>query len=208
MIKPKDKEALTQFMPEVATDYVLGFIYKYKVQFKIKNPRNTKLGDFRPAYKLEPYRISINGDLNEYEFLIVTLHEIAHLLIWDKFENRVKPHGKEWKEKFRELLYKSLDMNFFPDDIKLAIYNNYIKKATFTSTTSIELKTALNRYSDKDENTICLQDIPNNCVFMLKSGKTFKKEEKLRKRYRCKELKSGKYYTVHYLAEVIQYKEI
>ncbi|HAD34265.1 MAG TPA: hypothetical protein DCF44_07170 [Chitinophagaceae bacterium] len=44
--------------------------------------------------------MSVNGNLNSYHFLITLLHEIAHMLVWEQFRNRVKPHGLEWKHVF------------------------------------------------------------------------------------------------------------
>ena len=39
----------------------------------------------------------MNNNLNKYSFLITITHEIAHMMIWEKHQNKVDPHGEEWK---------------------------------------------------------------------------------------------------------------
>ena len=65
-------------------------------QIRVSKPRKTKLGDYRrPGRPHQPHRISINGNLNPYAFLITLLHEWAHLEIYQEYKGKVAPHGPE-----------------------------------------------------------------------------------------------------------------
>ena len=86
-------EKLSPYLPAGTEGYVAQFILTYHIEFKIAKKRKTKLGDYRQPYRGSSHRISVNGDLNPYSFLITTLHEIAHLLTFVRFGNRVQPHG-------------------------------------------------------------------------------------------------------------------
>ena len=44
------------------------------------------------------HRISVNGNLNKYSFLITLIHELAHLLTFTQYKNRVDPHGRNGRE--------------------------------------------------------------------------------------------------------------
>ena len=54
-------------------------------------------------------------------FLITLLHELAHLLTFEKWANKVSAHGKEWKAVFGQLLAQFIEHDIFPDDIKKSI---------------------------------------------------------------------------------------
>ncbi len=98
------KDILLEYLPEKAVPEILNWLENSNVQLKITRNRHTKLGDYRPPIKHKFHKISINYDLNKYNFLITLIHEFAHLNIWEQFKNRVKPHGKEWKEEYSKLL--------------------------------------------------------------------------------------------------------
>jgi small nuclear ribonucleoprotein (snRNP)-like protein len=76
----------------------------------------------------------------------------------------------------------------------------FLNKENFTGQANTSLETELHKY-DQNYNLI-LNDIPKGTKFTLKNGMMFVKGEKLRKRYQCKELISGKNYTVHGFAEI------
>ena len=70
--------------PEGSADYAYDILWKYGIQLRIKKPRTTKLGDYRPPQPGEARRISINKDLNKFSFLVTFLHETAHLINFEK----------------------------------------------------------------------------------------------------------------------------
>jgi hypothetical protein len=49
-------------------------------------------------------RITVNVNLNPYNFLVTYLHEVAHLEVYRQYKRRQPPHGKAWKTHFRLLL--------------------------------------------------------------------------------------------------------
>ena len=76
------RNSLADFLPDKTNDYVLSLLKRYPVVFKVVSPRKTKLGDFRASNKSGRCQITINNNLEPLNFLITTLHEIAHLYNW------------------------------------------------------------------------------------------------------------------------------
>ena len=191
-------EQLAPFLPEGSADYVVSFIMNHRVHFTVSKARKTKLGDYRQPFEGRPHRISVNGDLNPYAFLVTTIHEMAHLTTFNKYKNRVKPHGTEWKQEFFVLFQPILDRNILPEDVTLAV-SNYLKSAKAASCSDDKLYRVLRKY---DENRgILVEHLSRGDVFKLK-GKTFELGQKLRKRYECVEVDSGRKYRVLGIAEV------
>ena len=125
-------EQLRPFVPMGSEYYLASFIIDKTVHFTISKPRKTKLGDYRQAWDGKPHRISVNGDLNPYAFLVTTVHEMAHLTTFEKHGNKVSSHGMEWKSEFKRLFQPLLEKEFLPTDITLAI-TNYLKNAKAAS---------------------------------------------------------------------------
>ena len=191
-------EKLRPFLPLESTYYVAKFILEQKVQFTVSKARKTKLGDYRQPWQGKPHRISVNGNLNQYAFLVTTIHEMAHLTTFQKYGNRVKAHGEEWKTEFFELFQPIIEKNILPEDITLAV-TNYSKDAKAASCSDDRLYRVLRRY-DKNKG-ILVEHLEKGAIFELK-GKQFELGRKLRKRYECKEINSGRTYRVLGLAEV------
>ncbi len=198
------RKILSQYIPENAVDTIHKWNIKYNFQLKISKPRKTKLGDFKAINGVLPHRISVNNNLNKYVFLITLVHEIAHLLVWNKYRNKIKPHGREWKETFRILMDDFLYSDIFPEEV-FVVLKNYLKNATASSYSDLELSRVLINY-DKEKNTIFLENLEKNSFFSLSDRRTFKKLEKRRKRYRCICLENNKIYFIHPLINVIPIK--
>ncbi|MES2588549.1 MAG: sprT domain-containing protein [Bacteroidota bacterium] len=198
--KIKVVEQLKSFLPLGFENMVADLIFAEPVSFKIVRPRNTKLGDFRAGMRDEKHQITVNGNLNPYSFLITTLHEFAHLKAYLKFQNRVKPHGEEWKTEFRNLLVPAIDLKLLPQDIVNALVNSLVNMKA-SSCSDINLMRVLKNYDSKDNSTLFLESLPHQSVFVLQ-GRKFVKGELRRKRYLCEDLVSKKKYLVHALSEV------
>ena len=82
-------QALADFLPEGSFDRVVNYVHHYRVHLTISKKRKSVLGDYRHAGWGGNHRISVNGNLNKYEFLITLLHELAHLLTYEQYRNRV-----------------------------------------------------------------------------------------------------------------------
>mgnify|MGYP001239261002 CR=1 FL=1 len=198
MDNPLYIQTLHKYLPTKAIDSIVQLQNELSFQLIISKPRVSKYGDFRPATKSKPHRISINGNLKTDFFLATLLHEIAHLKVWKKYGKNVLPHGMEWKNHYNQLLISFANMNAFGSDVKNYILYLENKNRIFS-------KQRLNHIlikSDKKEYSWFLEDLKSDQLFMLKSGKKFIKKEKIRTRYKCLEYSSGKTYSVHPLAEV------
>lgn len=200
----KKFEGLKDFIPEGTFELLLPYFEKYSLQLKITKERKSKRGDYRHPHSQQPHlhRISVNGNLNQYSFLITLLHEIAHLITYEAYKNKVAPHGKEWKANFKIVLKDFLNKDIFPHDVEKALKNsiNHMKAATCSD---IGLEKALRLYDENISSShLYLDDLPLQAVFEMQGGRVFQKIEKLRTRHRCKELKTGSLYFISGLALV------
>lgn len=197
----RNQSILHKYIPEKAVPTIAEWIYKFDFKLKIKKSRTSKYGDYRPPIKGENHLITINYDMNKYAFLITLIHEIAHLSNWNKHQDKVKPHGEEWKMHYKLLMQQFLTPDIFPIDIINAL-RKYINNPAASSCSDINLLRVLKKY-DEQKTTVLLEDIPNGSRFSYNSTRIFIKEERIRKRFKCKELKTGKLYLFNPLTEVV-----
>ncbi len=155
-----------------------------------------------PPHKGKPHGISVNHNLNKYSFLITLTHEVAHLAAWNKFGNKIFPHGAEWKDEFKIHLKPFLELKIFPDDISESL-DAYSMNPKASSCTDINLMKVLKKY-DGDSGFVHLEDIPLKSIFRLRNGREFIKGEQVRKRFKCTDTANKKTYLVSPVAEVIQ----
>src|SRR5215204_6926988 len=97
-------DALQTYLPVGTYEPVIQYLHQYQVHLTVARERKSILGDYRHRTHAKNHRISVNGNLNPYSFLITLLHELAHLLTFEKYGNRVQSHGREWKVFFGQLL--------------------------------------------------------------------------------------------------------
>ena len=201
---PKQEAPLLQlqtYLPPGSFDEVLYYLQHYKVQLTITIQRQTILGDYRHAHAGKTHRISVNGNLNKYSFLITLLHELAHLFTYEQFGHRVMAHGKEWKNEFGKILAKFLLKKVFPADIEKALIQTLHNPAA-SSCGDEKLLRVLNIYDKKKAGIHLVENIVTGNLFKIKGGRIFKKGEKIRKRYKCVEVKTGKLYLFSAVYEV------
>ena len=187
------------YLPDNSVAYIQEILVKYDIEIKIKSERKTRHGDFR-VLSNGNCLITINSNLNKYRFLITLIHEIAHLYVYKLFKNSIKPHGLEWKNQFRILILPVLNPDIFPK-VLLPLLANYFKNPKASTDSDIELVKELKMYDPPtDKNYIYELDLGTR--FDIYNGKIFKLEKKLKKRYKCIELETGKYYLFNANAEV------
>ncbi len=190
---------LKTYLPAKAVTSVEELLKVYKVHLKIVNERQSKHGDYRPLPDGR-HQITINANLNPYRFLITLIHEIAHLLVFINYGRHNKPHGIEWKLTFQKLMLPLINPQIFPEQL-LPLIANHFKNPRASSDTDARLSIALKAYDQPtDKNYIF--EIPKGTQFSLPNGKIFIKEEKLRKRYKCRELSTGRQYVFQPNAQV------
>ena len=201
-IKEHPLHALAAYLPDNSFEPVVAYINHYKIHLTVTRQRKSVLGDYRHAGGWGNHKISINGNLNKYEFLITFLHELAHLFTYEQYKNKVEPHGLEWKNNYSQLLQDFVQRNIFPQDIVKALQKS-IKNPSATANGETELLMILRNYSQQSKPGITIVDnIPDGGEFITENGRHFKKIGKRRKRYECVELNTGRRYSFSGLSEV------
>ncbi len=104
---------LAQYLPDNTYESVTAYLNHYKVHLTVAKIRSSVLGDYRRPIHSKHHRISVNGNLNKYAFLITLLHELAHLITFEKYGHRVLAHGKEWKHIYGQILASFLEKKYF-----------------------------------------------------------------------------------------------
>jgi hypothetical protein len=188
-------------MPPEAAPLIGRWIDYFKCEFKISRNRNSKFGDYRPPHSGKGHRISVNYDLNPYAFLVTTVHEFAHLHTWNQHQQKARPHGDEWKANFKRMMQPFFEKEVFPPDIKHAI-TSYLDNPAASSCSDLTLFRTLRKYDQHKETMTTVEKLPFKSVFKLKDGRVFRKEEKLRKRFKCLEIQTKRMYLFSPVAEV------
>lgn len=194
-------EYLERYMPAGSAQLVMQYLHQYKVHLTITRERKSLYGDYRHATHDRNHRISVNGNLNKYSFLITLVHELAHLVTFQQFGNRVASHGKEWKQVFAFLLKDFLAGSIFPDDVKQALLKS-LHDLPASSCADDNLMRVLKRYDNNSPDLVMVEQIAEGNLFALEDGRIFKRGKKLRKRYECVEVKTRKLYLFSPVYEV------
>ena len=187
-----DFSALKAYIPDGSYDAVLQYILTYKVQLTVTRQRQTVLGDYRHAYGEKGHRISVNGNLNKYSFLITLLHELAHLFTFERHGNRVSAHGREWKQEFGGILGSFISKKIFPADIETVLQAS-LKNPAASSCGDEKLLRALKLYDENSHALLFVEQVPLGKLFSVK-GRIFKKGEKIRTRFKCLEPATGRWF--------------
>ncbi|WP_301923355.1 SprT-like domain-containing protein [Ferruginibacter sp.] len=201
---PKQEAPLHQlknYLPDGSFDEVCHYLMYYKVQLTITRERKSVLGDYRNSYQNKNHRISVNGNLNPYSFLITLLHELAHLFTFERYGHRVLAHGQEWKNEFSKVLAQFLAKHIFPADIQRTLLKT-LQNPAASSCADTALLRVLHQYDKKKDGITLIETLLEGAQFTIKGGRIFIKEERIRKRFKCKELATGKIYLFSPVYEV------
>lgn len=194
-------EAIKKYIPAAAAQLILDYLNQYKVHLTITRERKTVLGDYRHATTYKTHRISVNGNLNKYSFLITLVHELAHLITFMQYRHRVEPHGREWKHIYAMLLKDFLVKEIFPADILHALKQS-MHDLPASSCSDEKLMRILRNYDRVEEGMVMVEQVGEGKIFEVGKGQMFKKGKKLRKRYQCVEVATGKLYLFSPIYEV------
>lgn len=194
--------ALAHYLPEGAFEPVVQLIHQYKVHLTVTRARKSVLGDYRHPFMGSNHKITVNGNLNKYEFLITLLHELAHLLCFEQYKNRVEAHGKEWKHIYGNLLGGFIDLNLFPLDITKSLKKTLLNPAA-TANGETSLLLVLRQYNKVNTTgAVVLANLPDGTLFTAEKGVVFKKIKLRRKRIECIQVTTGNIYLFSALTEV------
>lgn len=191
---------LVKYLPERAIAPCMALIKENGVHLKIVNERITRHGDYRRLANGQ-HQITVNATLNKYRFLITLVHEIAHLVAFEKYGRRIKPHGLEWKRTFQYLMLPFIRPEVFPSGL-LPLLARHFKNPKASSSTDAQLSVALKRFDEQKSDKTYVFELPLGSVFRLYNGRLFRKGNRRTKRYECVEVSSGKVYLFQPNAEV------
>ncbi|MBP6040345.1 MAG: SprT-like domain-containing protein [Flavobacterium sp.] len=192
-------DTLARYLPEHAVQAVFELIVSNQVHLKIVNERQTRHGDYRRALNGK-HEITVNASLNKYKFLITLIHEIAHLVAFEKFGSNIKPHGDEWKITFQRLMVPFIRPEIFPQHL-LPLLARHFRNPSASSDTDTTLSLALKQFDQENDKNYVFE-IPYGSVFRISNGKIFKKIAVRTKRFECMEISTGKTYLFNPNAEV------
>jgi SprT protein len=196
----RNSEILKKYLPEETVMLISEWIIEFDFKLKITKERKTRLGDYTSPRGDLNHTITINYNLNKYAFLITLVHEVAHLVTFNEHKNSVNPHGTEWKRNFQKLMQPFLTPDIFPLEVFAAL-RKYLQNPAASSCSDIHLLRTL-KLHDEDNSSIFLEHLPIHTVFLYNGSRVFKKGERIRKRYKCVEIKSGTVFLFNPITEV------
>lgn len=185
------KNVLATYLPENAVDAVFELIKAYHIHFKIVNGRVTRHGDYRKNPD-GSHQITVNATLNKYQFLITTIHEIAHLVAFQKYGRFIKPHGLEWKQTFRLLMLPFINPQVFPAEV-VPFVASHFKNPSASSDTDAILSMQLKKF-DAPTNKVFVDELPLGTIFRIENGRVFKKGKLRVKLFECTDIKNNQVY--------------
>ena len=187
-------QEITAHLPKNADQFLVQWIKDYPVEIYLKRARKTKLGDYQQRHG--KHYISVNQGLDIYLTFFILTHEIAHLHAREKFGRKIQPHGKEWKNVFADLIYQTL--HIYPAELQ-----HILKKFAQNPRANFYAYAPLVKYfhHSEEKRAILLKDVPMGQKFRLRN-KIYRKGQLRKIRYLCKELSTGKMYTIHSLAPI------
>jgi len=195
------RSKLSDKLPTDTEKEIAKWIVGLNVRFIVSPPRKTKLGDFRVGRAGKAHRISVNGNLNPYSFLVTTVHEFAHLGCYLRHGNAVAPHGKEWKSLYVKLMRPFVDRGDFPEDLTYAL-RKHLNKPKASSCTCPILSRALAEYDDQEGEPLGSFRPGDVFIFMDKNYKYLRLR---RTRVLCERLTDGKHYLISNRARVSRF---
>ncbi len=191
---------LAKYIPEQAVAPCMELIAGNGVHLKIVSKRQTRHGDYRRMPDGR-HMITVNAGSNPYRFLITLIHEIAHLVAFERYGRSIKPHGKEWKHTFQQLMLPFLRPQIFPQRL-LPVLAHHFKNPKASSSTDSVLALALAHYDQRESAVQYVYQIPEGGKFRWNNGRVFQRGVQLRKRFQCMDLATGKLYLFQPHAEI------
>lgn len=192
---------LETYLPKGAYEPVERYLTRHKVQLTVTRERASILGNYQGAFNGKNHRISVNGNLNKYSFLITLIHELAHLLTFEKYGSRVVAHGLEWKREYSRLLANFITNRIFPRDVERVLIMNLDNPAA-SSCTEDSLLRVLRKYDPPKPGFFLLEELSDKSVFRTKNGITYRRMHQIRKRILCVEEATSRKYLFSPVAEV------
>lgn len=191
-------------IPRGAQSYVRSLLADLPVEIKLTKERFTKHGDYRKLTNGD-HQITLNSTANSYRFLITLIHELAHFVAFGQYGFGIKPHGKEWKIVYQELMIPLIHPDIFPAPL-LPLLERHFQNPKASTDTDFELVRALHQYDANPNKTYIFELAPGD-IFVLPNGRKFIRGIQRRKRFECLEYGTQKKYLIspHAVVEKISY---
>ncbi len=203
----KLREILVKRIPSSALELILELWLKHPFNFTVTRERKSRLGDY--IFKNNQHYISVNGSSSQYSFLVTLVHEIAHQHVKEIYGNRrgkVSPHGIEWKNTFKNLMYPFLNSEIFPDQIRPVLIR-HMQNPAASSTRDPALMRVLGIESEEydiEKGIVKLSQIEEGERFVF-NRKPYKKLSNRRTRSLVESISDKKQYTIPLHARVHLY---
>lgn len=192
---------LNHFLPAGSYEDVAFYLEEYKVHLTVTRERLTKLGDYRNKHLDKNHRISINGNLNKFSFLITLLHELGHLVAYEKYGNKIQAHGQQWKNEFGNILARFINKKIFPLDIEKELLRT-LRNPAASSCAEAPLLRILKKYDPHKPGIFLLEELPDESLFRFKNGHVYKKGNRQRTRFLCKDMINNRLFLFSPVTEV------
>lgn len=203
--KKKMYELLSEKLPKNSVEYAFGLWVKQPFSFTIARTRSTCLGNY--SYRNHHHKITVNHDLNPYQFLITYVHEVAHQHVFVDYylakKRRVLPHGDEWKAAFQILMQPLLTPDVFPPEI-LSVLQVHMLNPAASTVRDMTLQKVIKVFDDKEtsnDNELHLEELKEGEWFVF-NRRIFQKLETRRTRVMCLEKTSKRKFTISKMAVV------
>jgi SprT protein len=191
LIKP-----LMAYMSEEAAVWVAQLLVVHGVELIITRERSSKYADYRPPWRQKGHVITLNANLRPLSFLLIFLHEYAHLLTWVESGPRVRPHGPEWAAAYARLVHGAIRRGYFPEAMHGPL-RRAMRQPQVSGCAQPELMEWLRQFEGQEEGWLTLEKLEPGTRFETKAGMIFEKGPKGRTRYRCRRIPGGAYYVIH-----------
>ncbi len=159
-------------LPPSIRDSLWREINERNITLIFSKDRETIMGDWTLKSGVET--ITINYNMHPIQFFLTLTHEIAHSIAYNKYRLTVKPHGKEWKNIYKNFVKSLLDGSFGADVESVIIKHMNNPPATAGADPNI------NRLIDPKG--LILEDVPKGVSFPFK-GVMYKKLYKRRTKW-------------------------
>lgn len=193
------EKELISFLPKGSDQLIEKWRGDIPLKIKISKPRKTKLGDYRYHPQSHGHEITLNNNLSLELFLLTLTHEMAHMHAFVKYGRKIKPHGKEWKYVFKNLIIQTIPFYSLETQKALA---NYAKNPMATLSSYPKLLKCL--IKNEKENFHYIEDLDKGTLFVV-NQKILRKGVLRRTRYLCEEYQSNRKYLVNQATQVKKY---
>ncbi len=192
---------LNTYLPKGAYPHLEKYLIRHKVHLTITPERSSVLGNYKGASNGRHHHISVNGSLNKFSFLITLIHELGHLLAFDKYGARIPAHGQQWKNEYSRLLAAFISNRIFPRDIEKELIAT-LENPGASSCTEASLLRVLRKYDEYRPGFFLLEDLPDGSFFRIKNGNVYLKLHRKRVRILCREIDTNRLFLFSPVSDV------